>query len=87
MKTENEGLESRITQPSRLGHHLIYASLTTLFGAGAVMAGIGAHNVEEAYRPWLAVMSGYSGMLTGLTVVWWKNDFLTYRRRNLYKQP
>jgi uncharacterized membrane protein HdeD (DUF308 family) len=78
MKTENEGLESKLGD--RLGHHAIYASLVTLFGAGAVMAGIGAHNVEETYRSWLAVVSGYSGMLAGLTVVWWRNDFSAYRR-------
>jgi len=86
MKTENEGLESKILEedPRRIGHHSIYASIATVFTAGAIMAGIGAHNVEEVHRPLLAVMSGYLGMLAGLTVVWWYNDFSAYRR-NLYK--
>lgn len=85
MKTENEGLENRVLaeKPSRPGHHIIYASLTTLFGAGAVMAGIGAHNVNEN-AALLTLVSGYSAMLSGLTIVWWRNDFLAYRR-NLYK--
>lgn len=80
MKTENEGLESRIRTESRIGHHLIYGCLATFFGAGAVMAGIGAHNVEEAYRPWMAVMSGYTGMIAGIAIVWWYNDFWAYRK-------
>jgi uncharacterized membrane protein HdeD (DUF308 family) len=80
MKTENEGLESKIETESRLGHHIIYASIATVFTAGAIMSGIGAHHVEEVHRSWLAVMSGYSGMLAGLTFVWWYNDFGAYRK-------
>jgi membrane associated rhomboid family serine protease len=86
MKTEKEGLESRILGTSRLGHHIIYASLTALFGAEAIMAGIGMQHVEEG-KSLLAVVSGYSGMIAGITTVWWYNDFWAYRRRNLYKQP
>lgn len=82
MTTENEGLESKVE--SRIGHHAIYASLTGFFAAGAIMAGIGMNQVEEG-KTLLAVTCGYSGMLTGFTVFWWKNDFWAYRRRNLYK--
>ncbi len=83
MKAENEGLESKLGE-SRLGHHAIYAGLTGLFAAGSIMAGIGAHHVEEG-KTLLTVLCGYSGMLAGITAIWWRNDFWAYRRRNLYK--
>lgn len=78
MKDDKDGLESKLGD-KRLGHHAIYASLTGLFAAGAVMAGIGAHHVEEG-KTLLAVASGYSGMIAGLTMVWWRNDFWAYRK-------
>jgi len=72
MTDDKEDLESKLDD-KRLGHHAIYASLTTLFLTGSVMAGIGAHELKE-YAPLLAVASGYSAMIGGLAMVWWYKD-------------
>ncbi len=80
MTTEKEDLESRL-----LGHHLIYGSLTTLFLTGSVLTGIGAHELKD-YAAMLTVMCGYSGMLGGLTMVWWYKD-ITGQRERLLQQP
>jgi|GEM_PF-6446907 len=78
MKDDKDGLENKLNE-KRLGHHAIYASLEILFLGGAIAAGVSTQHLKE-YAAMLTVICGYSGMLAGLTGVWWYNDFSSYRK-------